>query len=277
MRVAASIALVTAVLAGGCGFSLDEKNGCRTSADCLSDRICLEGACTDHSCDELCLRACDAMVECGAIVDDCVGACAGVRPTTLDLLPLDPAVCKSEWDAYQQANCEVIACRVECDVMCSRGHECGHVVDEMQCRQGCWLDNPTLCDPDAVAAASCEDLRVDARCAEARGEAGADIDCSLLPCRDDYDCDPSETCEYGGCRQRCLEDEECGDGDCFVDWCTDPVGTPCDDNNLYACGGGSCINVDAANQTTSYYCTRSCFDWQPCPAGYSCVDYDCRK
>ena len=68
---------------------------------------------------------------------------------------------------------------------------------------------------------------------------------------------------------------ECGSAGCFVDHCTAEVGTPCDasGSSYGQCGGGQCINVNAANETVEAYCSRSCYSTDsPCPDGFTCKD-----
>jgi hypothetical protein len=134
-----------------------------------------------------------------------------------------------------------------------------------------------MCDPEAVSAQPCTALEQEARCAEARGEYGPAVDCNDLPCEDDYDCEPDELCDFARCLQRCTDDYECPNAECYADACTDPVGTPCDPGDSWACAGGYCINADNQNHTTPhYYCTILCI-LVDCPIGYECFDDECRE
>ena len=100
-----------------------------------------------------------------------------------------------------------------------------------------------------------------------------------VQCTLDEHCDPASTCSDHVCRKRCQKDFECGNGECFIGHCTDPVGTPCDKTKSPYCGGAQCLNVDRNNLTVPGYCTRGCnlTDDLPCPTGYDCKNYDCVK
>ena len=126
-----------------------------------------------------------------------------------------------------------------------------------------------------MAGWTCDELQFDATCAELRGIEGPGADCRHTRCDDDYDCMPSQTCFISRCYERCVEDYECYQGECSAEICSDPVGTPCDPETS-PCGNSSCINVDAQGQTSDYYCTRFC-TLTPCPDGFSCVAYECRR
>jgi hypothetical protein len=110
---------------------------------------------------------------------------------------------------------------------------------------------------------------------------------SLIECAgDDFVCLSQETCGLDGlCRLRCDDDSVCGGGECFGDYCTDPVGTYCDPFESASCGAGqNCIGVDDTNLTVPEYCTRFCVESTPpkpsdqlCPVGFVCHDFECRQ
>jgi len=98
-------------------------------------------------------------------------------------------------------------------------------------------------------------------------------------CTQDNECATDERCEYDACRKICDEDHECPNAYCTGgDTCTEPVGTACTPgyDGYDDCAGARCLDVDVNNLRVDGYCTRSCFDWEPCPSGFECVDYDCR-
>jgi hypothetical protein len=110
---------------------------------------------------------------------------------------------------------------------------------------------------------------------------------TLRPCSgDDAECPPREACGHDDrCRLRCEigGENECGDGECGGDVCGDPIGTPCDPDESFACGTGRCINVNDRNITVPSYCSIFCYATfgstvDPCPAGYVChkSDSECR-
>ena len=118
-------------LVGGCTLSVADKHACRTSADCVGDRICNEQVCVDDACDLLCLRECEALMQCGVeTFDDCDEACAGERPPTLAALPVVPSECRTRWDlAVQEPDCEDVLCAAHCDQLCTDAAACGFVDD----------------------------------------------------------------------------------------------------------------------------------------------------
>jgi hypothetical protein len=265
-------------LAAACTLPVGDKHGCRTSADCVGDRICVEQVCVGQACDRLCERECAALSECDVATLGCDEACAGERPPILGELPVTDDECRARWElAEQEPDCEAVLCAAHCDQLCAAALVCGSVDDVDACRTGCVAPPPPVCSPQQIAGLSCEQLVAAAICAEARGIHGPEYDCDHLPCEDDLDCAPAQTCVSSQCWTRCFEDYECGGGECSVDICTEPLGTPC--NGEYgSCGPyGDCINVDADNRTSDYYCTRSCYDPTECPDGYSCVEYKCRQ
>jgi hypothetical protein len=92
-------------------------------------------------------------------------------------------------------------------------------------------------------------------------------------CSADRDCPDHFGCDDGRCRQRCIQDEECGPYRSCYDFCTDPPGSPCVDYGLNC--GGSCVHLDSRSEPVREYCTVSCYSDDPCPAGFACVDYTC--
>ena len=272
--LAAVVALWVAL--PGCLPAIEDKTACRDSRDCIGNRICNDGACVGAACEALCLRTCEATRACGVNLAACDVTCTDEAPLAAPLseLPREPAACKARWDEATTPSCRELLCQQACTALCDRGKTCGFIDDLDTCVDGCLLHPPADCDAATIPSLECEAIRAEVRCDQARGEAAEDLECRLTPCSDDYDCAPSEACAYDGCRPRCLEDWECPRAACFTDWCTDPVGTPCEQPG---CGGAACINEDRNNLTTTYYCTRFCSDSTPCPGEFACVDDECRR
>jgi hypothetical protein len=73
-------------------------------------------------------------------------------------------------------------------------------------------------------------------------------------CHGDRDCPLAEEgCDQGRCAKRCLDSRMCPlFTGCWTDHCSEPVGTPCDDDD--DCGY-TCLDVDANGQPNPGYCT----------------------
>ncbi len=271
------IAVLVAAAGNACLVARFDKDGCNDSRDCLGNRVCVDLTCVDAPCDALCTRLCEQLVDCGVESDaDCGAACID-RDGLLASLPTNETVCRDHYEANLGGarDCDEIRCSIYCGTMCQLAQTCDAIADLAACELGCAATNASGCDPHAPTTASCEDVEAEARCAVIRAAEGPDADCIHIRCEDDYDCPATHKCESNDrCYPRCLENYECGAGECYLDICTDPVGTPCDDDS---CGtSGYCINVDADNLTTRYYCTRYCGMYDPCPGGSKCVDSKCR-
>lgn len=271
--------VVAGFLAAACALPVGDKHGCRTSADCVGARICIEQVCVGDACDQLCRRECEALAQCGVTTLACDEACVGERPAELATVPVGAEECRMRWELAEQApDCEDVLCAAHCDELCGAASRCGSIDDEDACRTGCITTPPAHCAPSQVAGLSCEQIAEDAICAEARGIHGAEYNCNHLPCEIDEDCTPTQLCDNAKCWERCIEDYECGAGDCFTDFCTEPVGTPCDPDVFQSCGNSIyCINVDADNRTSDAYCTRACYTDRPCPDGFYCLELECRR
>jgi hypothetical protein len=100
-------------------------------------------------------------------------------------------------------------------------------------------------------------------------------------CSSDDDCTSGERCDESAeyCRKRCKEDDDCGAfRECSSEMCTEPVGTPCDAEEIIddVCHFESCADKDADGDEVLGYCTRSCSAPSECPPGYLCTSSQCR-
>lgn len=101
-------------------------------------------------------------------------------------------------------------------------------------------------------------------------------------CSSDADCDAgqNEGCDDGRCAIRCLTDAVCpAFSECFAaDFCTEPIGTPCDPAIPHACGGYACQDRDVDAMPVDGYCPGYCNPPEvACPEGFTCLQLRCYR
>ncbi|HET6584164.1 MAG TPA: hypothetical protein VFG69_11965 [Nannocystaceae bacterium] len=148
----------------GCALSSDDKTACRSSDDCVDDRICDEGQCRDGACDGVCLVLCDGAGECGgAPPSDCESRCLAGDATDPVLVPtLGAARCRRLWDEVHD-DCDDAACVLACADLCVRARDCELVDDAAACVEGCLARNETCA---AAPPTDCISVPVDVLCYE---------------------------------------------------------------------------------------------------------------
>ena len=78
----------------------------------------------------------------------------------------------------------------------------------------------------------------------------------------------------------CTDDSDCPRAECAAVTCSEEVGTPCSQPDMYSseCAGADCTDLSSAGTRREPYCTRDCYSSDnPCPAGFECVDNECRQ
>ena len=203
-----------------------------------------------------------------------------------------PPACVTFCDMRQQLGCPSNDARTECEAGCARTAnlepQCSSAFVDMV---NCGTSAPMKCNGRGEPQITVDCLSqaiVHDECMTANGweRIGSAEPCSVYSCpgycavlecwecQADVDCAPNETCVVGTCRQRCLEDADCPSSRCVSGECAAPLGSPCED--AFDCGGGPCINVDANLMTVESYCSMSCIS-EPCPGGYVCQEFECRR
>jgi hypothetical protein len=148
-----------------CTLPAETKTGCRRSADCIDDRICVDLECQPGGCEPACELACDRADECGVDLSDCEDECT--RGDGL-LGGLSPGDCKAAWDglSHDDADCGTLECLHYCNDLCVAALDCLLVVDAGTCTLGC-VENRPGCT--GTVPTSCADIPGDVRCYEVGG------------------------------------------------------------------------------------------------------------
>lgn len=150
---------VTSCVAIACALSVDDKTGCRTSADCLGVRICEDEQCMPGACEATCARACEGRDACGLDrAPDCEPIC------TMDqgILPgFSESDCKQQWDLLEPPECTADACLSYCRELCATAEGCALIADVRACVLGCQAQ----ADPcSGSAPTACVEIPSDVRC-----------------------------------------------------------------------------------------------------------------
>ena len=130
----------------GCTLPAEEKNGCRTSVDCIDDRICVDQRCEPGGCDAPCEAACEQAPACGVDLADCTADCT--REGGL-LEALTPVQCKHAWDILaDDEDCTAVECLDYCNDVCVAAEGCRLIDNAGACTLGC-VNEGTACDGPA--------------------------------------------------------------------------------------------------------------------------------
>lgn len=153
--------LVLTGVAVACSLSVDDKTGCRTSADCVGTRICQDEQCTPGACEATCARACAGLDACSlAGAEDCPSRCT----TDEGILPgFGEAQCKRQWDLLDTEDCQADACRLYCRDLCAVAQGCALIDDDdgVACMLECQVQSEPCAGP---APAACVEIPGDVRC-----------------------------------------------------------------------------------------------------------------
>ena len=147
----------------GCTLPAEKKTSCRTSTDCLDDRICVDLTCQPGGCAEPCNAACEQAATCELGITGCAGDCT--RESGL-LEALTPANCKETWDILDDAECSTVECLNYCNDLCVAAQGCLLIDDAGACTVGC-VNASTACS--GAAPTACTAIPSDVQCYE-RGD-----------------------------------------------------------------------------------------------------------
>lgn len=146
MRRASPLRWVLAALALlGCRLDTSEKTACEDSSDCLGDRVCMSGQCSDDACPGLCRQYCSLAEDCGTQPSAACTDLCDVQPS--------PGRCKESFDDAAGFSCEDVACLGQCVEVCEEALSCALIEDVQRCIDGCWAWG--YCPASAT---SCTDL-----------------------------------------------------------------------------------------------------------------------
>jgi hypothetical protein len=183
-----------------------------SAAGCSSDGKSRTGS-GEQSCADWCEGACTTLASCGTASESCVSDCKfGFDADYCAFGTPDRFTCAELGSMIEHA----FQCASYCAAFCSRIPECGSF-DGALCARGCEA-SPVLCNPAAVAARTCDQLKVEAREYEetARALSGGG-DPAPRPPR------PPSFSKYG----MCISSFECGSGPARCSRVTNTCGGPC--------------------------------------------------
>ena len=224
---------------------------------------------TSEECETYCASVADQLERCELLVsetdfdlEDCYERTSDVESETCAgvTTKLEDADCDAVMDSF----CPDPA--LECPTNCFG--ECCTDLDCPADRPACEFGECKACTQETAAQYCATGSCYADQCVECTEETAA------------IACAAGEGCDFNNCRKACSTDEECGDPfrSCGVDFCTEPVGTPCVVGDISPCGtGASCVTYDSAKMVVSPYCSIFCLAPEDCPAGYVCDEdnYEC--
>ncbi len=234
--------------------------GCRTSADCPSGGICLDGVCQSNGCDN------SAQCKNGFVCKNhkCL-------PCTADSECLDGHICVS-------GQCTKGNCHGPHDKSCPDGqickeHQCSGCAEDLECGEGMLCVNQKCIKGTCRSSKDCKD-----------GKVCKSYNCQA--CTDKSECEPNHVCIKGVCKEGdCLTNKDCTNGqvcknnkcqNCMAD--TDcSVGQICDDMKKLCRAGCRKDNDCPPNQrcdTTDFVC-KGCLTNKDCPQGQVCKSGQC--
>ena len=228
---------------------------CEGPEDCVGDRFCYQGRCSEPCDDE----------------DDCVGARSCDRQTGRCL---EPALCIVPEDCDLGRVCVQGRCIVECDgdADCPGLQACDgptrRCVEPDRCEEDVDCDGLRICQGQV-----CEEPCVDDDQCEGRQRCDAQVGRCVAPavCLADIDCPGQTLCRAGGCLvPECERHDQCG-GACVDARCA--AGAPVECEADGDCDGAlRCAAVDACGQVRPCEGPQDCSGAAPlCDRG-ACVD-----